>query len=200
MNFAEQLDQERRHHFVRSNGGIALPAAGAFYWLALGVAGFWLNPPQWMLLAFTTSGLIFPLGLALQKPLRTNILIKAPLSGLIGPALISMMLSWPVTIAASGANNAVAPLALAVGMSVHWPVIGWLFRSRVCLIHAIGRALLTTGFWYLFPNGRFTLIPLTVAILYGLTVWGLTYEVAEARRTTAWIESDHNVSKSNVVL
>lgn len=117
MNFTEQLDQEHRRVLVSSNGGIALPAAGAIYWLALGVAGAWLNPGQWMLVAFITSGLIFPLGLALQKPLRSNILIQSPLAGLIGPALVSMMLSWPVTIAASGSDKALAPLALAVGMS-----------------------------------------------------------------------------------
>ncbi|MBO0935862.1 hypothetical protein J2I47_04815 [Fibrella sp. HMF5335] len=182
MNFAEQLDQERRRLLVSSNGGIALPAAGAIYWLGLGAAGAWLSPGQWMLVAFITSGLIFPLGLALQKPLRSNILIQSPLAGLIGLALVSMMLSWPVTIAASGANRALAPLALAVGMSLHWPVIGWLFGSRVCLVHAISRAVLTTGLWYVFPHNRFTLIPLAVSALYGLTIWGLTREVTRTRR------------------
>ncbi|WP_144051765.1 DUF7010 family protein [Fibrisoma limi] len=194
MTFAEQLDRERRRYFVRSNGGIALPAAGTLYWLALSIAGFWLKPGQWMLLAFTTSGLIFPLGLALQKPLRANILIKSPLSGLIGPALTTMMLSWPVTIAASGVDKALVPLTLAVGMSLHWPIIGWLFGSRVCIIHAISRAALTTGIWYLFPSDRFTLIPLAVGLLYGLTVWGIRYEVRKAEQNLESIEVGHEVS------
>ncbi|MBD2704033.1 hypothetical protein IC229_25535 [Spirosoma sp. BT702] len=181
MDFAQQLDQERRRFLIQSNGGISLPAAGALYWLALGIAGFWLSPGRWMLVAFIASGLIFPLGLALQKPLKTSITTKSPLSSLIGPALIAMMLSWPVTIAASGVNKSLVPLALAIGMSLYWPVIGWLFNSRTCLIHAIGRTLLATALWYLFPNDRFTFIPLCVALLYGLAIWGLKREVAQAR-------------------
>ena len=191
MDFTQLLDQERRRYFIQSNGGIALPAAGALYWLALGVVGFWLKPGHWMLLAFVTSGLIFPLGLALQKPLKANLLVKSPLSGLMGPALAAMMLSWPVTIAASGVDKSLAPLALAIGMSVHWPVIGWLFGSRVCLLHALSRAILATGIWYLFPSDRFTLIPLVVALLYGLTTWGLHREVSRARREYSTFETTH---------
>lgn len=188
MHFAQALDQERRYFLVTSNGGIALPVAGAIYWLVLGLAGFYLKPGQWVLLAFFTSGLIFPLGLLLQKPLRANLLVKTPLSGMIAPALMAMLLSWPVTIAASGVNRSLAPLALAIGMSLHWPMIGWLFKSRVCLLHAVVRAVVVSGIWYTFPADRFTVLPLAVAVIYGLTVWGLKWEVAKARQPKVRVE------------
>ncbi|MGA0560149.1 DUF7010 family protein [Larkinella sp. VNQ87] len=185
MNFTELLDRERRHVFISSNGGIALPAAGAIYWLALGVAGFYLRPGLWMLVAFSASGLIFPLGLWLQKPLRANLMLKSPLAGLVGPALLSMMLSWPVTIAASGVHSSLAPLALAIGMSLHWPAIGWLFNCRVCHAHALVRVLVVTAIWYGFPAERFTAVPLAVALVYVLTVWGLIRSVTHIRQQHA---------------
>lgn len=181
MDFTEQLGIQRQSYFIRTNGGIALPAAGLLYWLMLAVAGYGLQPSQWMLLAFAASGLIFPLGLLLRKPLRADILAKSPLASAIGPALLSMMLSWPIIIVTSAVNPSLAPLTLAVGMGLHWPVIGWLFGSRVCMIHAISRVLLVTALWYLFPNDRFTLIPLMVAFLYGLTIAALRREVNKAR-------------------
>lgn len=191
MNFAEQLQQQRQSYFIRTNGGIALPAAGLLYWAMLGLAGYWLKPGQWMLLAFATSGLIFPLSLLLRKPLRADILAKSPLASVIGPALLSMMLSWPIIIVTSGIDKALAPLTLAIGMSLHWPVIGWLFGSRVCGIHAICRAVLVTFLWYVFPNDRFTLIPFAVATLYGLTIAGLKLEVSKARQVMKHLAPDY---------
>lgn len=178
----EALELGRSTYFVRTNGGISLPIAGFLYWLALGILGFYLKPETWCLTAFFTSGLIFPIGLALSRPFHSNIMLKAPLSGLVMPAMTAMFLSWPMTIAGYLTDTQLVPLFLAIGMSLHWPVIGWMYGSITCTFHAILRVALVTVLWFLEPTERFTLIPLLVSLLYLITVFGLKKEVAQRKR------------------
>ena len=180
MNISEELVFEKKKYIIEANGGISLPAAGVVYWLALGVAGFYLEPNEWALLGFITSGLIFPLGMLLSKPLKANLMVKTPLSSLIFPAMVSMFLIWPIIIAGYLTSISLVPLFLAIGMSLHWPAIGWMYGSRVCLIHAIIRVGLVTIIWFALPDYRFTAIPILVSLIYLFTIWGLKQEVRKA--------------------
>ncbi|WP_157634637.1 DUF7010 family protein [Spirosoma panaciterrae] len=182
MDFNQDLLNQKRQFFVSANAGISLPVAGAIYWAALAVAGFYLKPNQWTFVAYCTSGLLFPLGLALQKPFKANLMVKNPLSGLIPYALFSMMLSWGITIPASSIDKSLVPLCLAIGMGIHWPIIGWVYSSKVCQLHALLRTILVVACWYLLPDDRFTILPLVVSALYVLTVIGLKIEVNQARK------------------
>ncbi|GAB3501824.1 hypothetical protein GCM10027341_29110 [Spirosoma knui] len=182
MNFHQALTAQKRQDFLNANAGISLPVAGAIYWTLLGIAGYYLKPGAWVLLAFCTSGLLFPLGLALQKPFKSNLLLKTPLTSLIPFALIAMMLSWAITIPAASIDKSLVPLCLAVGMSIHWPIIGWLYDSRACQLHVAARTILTVGCWYLFPDERFIVLPLLVALVYGVTVLALKQELIQAKR------------------
>lgn len=128
------------------------------------------------------------LGLLLQRPLRANILLKSPLSSLLLPALMTMMLSWPIIIVTSLSNKTVVPLTLAIGMGLHWPAIGWLYGSRTCLLHAPVRAVLVTTCWFCLPDERFTVLPLVVAVVYVVSVWGLRREVNLARQRTGYLD------------
>ncbi|GAB4004792.1 hypothetical protein EXU85_35150 [Spirosoma sp. KCTC 42546] len=184
MNFHKELIDHKQQFFLVANAGLSLPVAGAIYWFTLGIAGFCLKPAQWVLTAFFTSGLLFPLGLVLQKPFKSNLIVKTPLASLIPFALFAMMLSWGITIPASGVNKSLVPLCLAIGMSLHWPIIGWLYNSTICQLHALIRALGVVTCWYLFPDDRFTILPLLVSAIYVLTVLGLTWEVTKVRKQT----------------
>lgn len=177
MDFSQQLQLQKRDFLIKANGGIALPAAGTIYWLALGVAGLYLKPQTWFLVGAFSSGLIFPLGILLSKPLKSNIFVSTPLSDLIAPALISMLMFWPLAIAGSSANISFFPLALAVGMGMHWPVIGWMYGKRVFLYHGIARAVGCTMLWYIFPDQRFVIIPAFVSVVYLASIVGIKREV-----------------------
>lgn len=179
----EELNAEKSKYIVATNGGIALPVAGFIYWLLLGMAGFYLEANTWALLGFFTSGLIFPLGLLLQKPLHANLMVKGPLSGLVLPAMTSMFLSWPMIIAGYLTDVSLVPLLLTIGMSLHWPAIGWMYGSKTCLIHAISRVALVTLLWFALPEYRFTVIPLVVSLIYLITIFGLKSEVRKAARS-----------------
>jgi hypothetical protein len=102
-----------------------------YTWLLFGISGYYLNINTWAIIGFFTSGLIFPLGLLLSKPLKSDILAKSPLSSLILPAMTAMFLRWPMIIAGYLTNVSLVQLILAIGMSLHWPAIGWLVAKHV---------------------------------------------------------------------
>jgi hypothetical protein len=186
MDFKDQLTAEKRSFFIRANGGIALPAAGCMYWLGLSVAGYFLKPQMWFFVSAFSSGLIFPLGLLLSKPLKSDILKTAsPLNGIIGPALIAMAMFWPLAIAGAASNVSFITLALAIGMGIHWPVIGWMYGRKVYLLHGIIRTVGTTMLWYIFPDQRFVLIPVFVSLAYLITIFGIKRELAAALKEEA---------------
>ena len=72
----EAFRSAQRRLLAKANGGVSLPVAGALYWLALGVAGFFLPERLWIFCAAFGSGLIFPLGLLLARPLRSNLFVE----------------------------------------------------------------------------------------------------------------------------
>jgi len=182
-DIADGLLEERQRYCAQSGGGISLPVAGAVYWTLAAVAGVWLVPQQWGLAAAFGSGLIFPLGLALQKPFRSPFMaVKSPLSGLTIAAVIGINLLWPVHVAIVSTAPQIAPLSLAIGMTLHWPIIGWAYASRVCMAHAVVRTGAVTAIWFALPEMRFVAIPAAVAILYIAAALGLAWE---ARRSAS---------------
>jgi len=51
---------------------------------------------------------------------------KTAVMDALWPAFVSMLLFWPIAISAYWTYPQLVPLVLAIGMSIHWPVIGWM--------------------------------------------------------------------------
>ncbi|NOT73602.1 MAG: hypothetical protein HOP08_01650 [Cyclobacteriaceae bacterium] len=185
MEFLQQLAKEKKDFLIRANGGIGLPAAGTVYWVALAIAGTKLTPQQWYPVAAAASGLIFPLGILLARPLKSDVLAKSPLTSLMLPALIGMLMFWPLAIAGASIDVSFFPLALAVGMGMHWPVVGWMYGGKIFLFHGIARAVGCTFLWFAFPDERFVWIPIYVAVIYFVTILGIRREVKIAIAETS---------------
>jgi hypothetical protein len=158
--------------FVRLKGGYTFPLAGAAYWAALGVAGYSLSLNDWILIAFIFSGAIFPLAWLLSRLMGVDFMKDKTATGdSLGPAFTSMLLFYPIAFAAYGSAPALVPLIVAIGMSQHWPIIGWGYgKPALYSAHAIVRALGTTAIWAWLPDGRTTLLPFWVAAVYLATV------------------------------
>jgi hypothetical protein len=177
---------ERKRYSAEAGGGVSLPVAGALYWAVIGVLGYYLDPADWAYAAAAGSGLIFPLGLLLQGPMRSPFMkAKSPLSGVTMAAIIAINLLWPVHFVLISVLPEAAPLTLAIGMTLHWPIIGWSYASRVCLIHALVRTAVVTLIWYALPDLRFTAIPFAVAALYVFAAMGLSWESGRFRQQMA---------------
>ena len=153
---------------MRLKGGFPVPLAGAVYWAALGVAGYYLPVEDWILAAFIFSGAIFPLAVLFSRLLRVDFMKDETATGdVFVPTMTAMLLFWPIAFVAYGNAPQIVPLILAIGMSQHWPVIGWSYgKPGLYTAHAVVRALGATAIWSLLPDGRFTLIPFWVAAVY----------------------------------
>jgi hypothetical protein len=181
--FADQLSTERERLALLAGGGIAAPAAGAIYWAALFVLGLYATPTTWCLVAFVTSGLMFPLALLLQRPTRSNMMVKdSPVAnaGMVG--FVNVAVGWAITIPAFHTNPQLVPLTLGIGMSLHFASIGWSFGSRVLMFHPLVRALVLVVLWYALPAHRFTAMPLAIALIYLVTIALLLAELSSFRR------------------
>ncbi len=187
MTLQEQVLQDRLASYARLRGGYSVPLAGAVYWAALGAAGYVLPERQWILAAFYTSGLIFPLALLFARLLRNDFMKDKTATGtVLGPAFVGMLLFWPMAFAAFGAAPELVPLILAIGMSMHWPVIGWSYgRPLIYSAHAVVRAVAVLAIWVLYPEARLTWLPLSVAVVYVLTVAVILIDSSAVRRRFA---------------
>jgi hypothetical protein len=172
MSLEQDLLRERLAAFVRLKGGYPVPLAGAVYWLGLAALGLFATGKTWTIWAFITSGAIFPLALLFAAITRVNFMKdKTAVSSVLFPAFVSMFLFWPMAVAAFWDAVHIAPLILAIGMSIHWPVIGWSYgRTAIYTGHALVRAVAVFAIWIAFPDQRYTLLPLAVAVVYLLTV------------------------------
>ena len=167
-----QLLAERQASYVRLRGGFPIPLAGAVYWIALGIAGNYLSIGWWANIAFFATGAIFPLALLFAAIFRNNFMKdQTAVTSVLVPTFISMLLFWPMAIVAAQTAPEMISLILAIGLSIHWPVIGWSYgRPAIYSAHSIVRAIAVTYIWFAFPEGRLTLLPFAVAATYLLTV------------------------------
>ena len=120
---------EREAAFYRLRGGYPIPLAGGVWWAMLGIGGFYVhNRMLWIFLAFALSGIIFPLALLFARITGIDFMKdRTPVSDVIFPAMGSMLLFWPMAFAAYSNYPQLVPLILAIGLSIMWPVVGWMY-------------------------------------------------------------------------
>lgn len=188
MDLKAALLRERLTLYVRLRGGYTFPLAGAIWWAAIAVLGYFVPIKSWALLAFIASGLIFPIALVLSRLLDVNFMgEKSAVDDAIAPAFIGMLLFWPMAFAAYWTAIQLTPLILAIGMAMHWPIIGWTYgRPGLYSAHAIVRTLAAFAIWLLFPDHRTTWLPASVSIVYLLTVVAI---LADSKRLAATIRT-----------
>ena len=177
------VQEDRLASYVRLKGGFPIPLAGAAYWGAQAYVGWTHGFVAWLAVAMWGSGLIFPLALLLARMFRIDFMRdRTSVSGVLAPTFISMFLFWPMLLAAVWTAPSLAPLILAIGMSLHWPVIGWSYgRTGLYTAHAVGRALLVFAVWILLPQARLTLLPLGVCMVYLATVAAILIDLRRMR-------------------
>ncbi len=186
-SLADALKQERLEAYARLSGGFPIPMAGTLYWAGLGALGFHFDTYTWSLLAFMASGLIFPMALGLARLFGNDFMTgRTSTTDILIPAFIGMFLFWPMAIAALWTEPELVPLILAIGLSLHWPVIGWSYgRTALFSAHAIVRAALSFGVWLALPEARTTLLPFAVAGIYAVTVMAIIIDSRAVRRRLA---------------
>lgn len=181
---AAALKRNRLSSYARLRGGYSIPLAGAVYWAVLGVLGSRLDLREWALAAQLGTGAIFPLALLLSSVLRNPFMKdKSAVTSVLVPTFIGMLLFWPMLVAAAQVAPELISIILAIGMSIHWPVIGWSYgRTFLFSAHAIVRAIVCLFIWLQYPDERLTWLPVSVAIIYLATVAIILVDSALLRR------------------
>ena len=171
-DLAESLKQERLASYIRLRGGFPIPLAGAVYWGALTALGYFRPDAIWYYAALFGSGAIFPLALLFATLFKNDFMKdRTAVTSVLPPAFIGMLLFWPMAVAALWQAIGLFPLILAIGMSIHWPVIGWSYgRPVIYAAHAVIRALAAFVIWWKLPEARLTLLPASVSVIYLVTV------------------------------
>ncbi|MEE4208931.1 MAG: hypothetical protein V2I43_06665 [Parvularcula sp.] len=175
----DALKASRLAAYHRLRGGYPIPLAGALYWIVLTVLGTRLELPAWCMTAFIGTGLIFPVALILSKILNVQFMKdKAAVDDLMIPAFLSMLMFWAYIVAAGQVAPELLPLILAIGLSIHWPVIGWTYgRTALFSAHTLIRTASVTALWLMFPENRLVFIPAAVALIYLGTVAAILIDV-----------------------
>jgi hypothetical protein len=194
IDLRQALLTERETAFFRLRGGYPIALAGALWWAILGVAGYTLHSRGlWIFFAFATSGTMLPLALLLAKLFGIDFMRdRTALTDLVFPALVSMLLFWPMAISAYWTYPQLVPLILGIGMAIQWPVIGWTYgRTALYTSHAIVRAITCFLLWNWQPSTRFTLLPIAVSVIYLLTVGAIM--IASSARAQVAGASEHGL-------
>ena len=183
MDLKAALLADRLAAYKRLRSGFPIPLAGVVYWGVLAWLGTVTDVRTWCLAAFVGSGTIFPMALLFAALFRNPFMKdKTAASDVLLPAFISMLLFWPMIVGAMGTAPQLVPLILAIGMSLHWPVIGWSYgRTGLYSAHAIVRAIACVLIWLWMPEARFTLLPLAVAGVYIVTILAIVIDSARIK-------------------
>lgn len=181
------LRAEREASYIRLRGGFPVLLAGATYWAGLAAAGYLLDLRYWFPIALFGSGAIFPLAMMYGAIFRNNFMKdRSPVTSVLLPAFVAMLLFWPMAIGALWTEQALFPLILAVGLSLHFPVIGWTYnRTWLYMNHALLRAVAVFMVWWFLPDGRFTLLPLVVVAAYLITAAIVVVDSGRAKAAAA---------------
>ncbi|MGF1455095.1 MAG: hypothetical protein ACFB6R_06915 [Alphaproteobacteria bacterium] len=183
----QHLLAERHAAYARLRGGFPIPLSGAIYWFTLAGLGLFTDLYTWSLLAFVGSGLIFPSAVGLAALFGNRFLAdRTAVTGVLLPTFIGMLLFWPMAIAALWEATDLVPLILAIGLSMHWPVIGWSYgRTALFASHAIARAAVVFVIWLFLDEARTTLLPLSVGLIYLATTIAILIDSDRFRRREA---------------
>ncbi len=185
------LLKERHAAYARLRGGYPIILSGAIYWFSMAAIGLFTDLYLWSVLGFVGSGLIFPTAVLIAAVFGNRFLAdRTAVTGVLLPSFIGMLLFWPMAIGALWEGTQLVPLILAIGLSMHWPVIGWSYGRTILFSgHAIVRASVVFAIWFFFPEHRTTLLPLSVGVIYLTTVVIVFIDSHRFRRDTGEMTS-----------
>jgi hypothetical protein len=167
MNAASQLD-ELRADFL-ANATLSMPIAGVIFWGIVALASLRLNPNALALLVLFGSGMIFPLGVLIDR-LRGRTMRAGtggnPVMEMFLQSLALVVLVWPLVIFSAGAARDANLFVLggAILMGIVWIPYGWAADDRTGIEHAIGRGVLCY-IAFVFVPAPYKALAISVAVM-----------------------------------
>lgn len=156
----------------RSMWNIGYFVAGCLLWLAIFAAGQLIPLEEARFVWIAATFFTLPVAVLTSKILKADPFCSDnALGNLVGYTHMSVIfLSLPIVVMLCLIDPEAQLLAMAILYCVDFYVMSWAFGSRLFGIHAAVRTLLVTAIWFAAPGLRLSLLPLSVAGLYLLTV------------------------------
>lgn len=172
---------------------LATPLAGLLAWIAVGLSGLFLSERTTVLVLFVATGSIVYLALIISKFTGENHLKKDKpkntFDKLFFFGMAQALLVYSIAIPFFMADYSSLPLTIGILTGLMWFPISWILDHWVGIFHAVTRTILVLVLWYLFPQHRFTAIPLAIVIIYVITL----YALATRNKTVTQSQKQANV-------
>ena len=165
--------EEQRADFAHRRF-LAMPLAGTFGWIAIGIAGALLSPRAQVLTLWIATGSIFYLGILFSRFTGENFFAKGQpknvFDSLFMHAIVMALLVFAIAIPFFRRDYTSLPLTVGILSGLMWVPFSWIIQHWVGLFHGITRTALVTATWYLFPEARFVAIPAVIVLIYAITI------------------------------
>lgn len=151
------------------NSTQSLPIAGMIFWTVAAVASQVLVPVQLAYFVGFGSGMVFPLGVLIDRLRGRDMMKKSdnPVLSMFMRGIVMAVLLWPLVIIAGLGNPPIIVLGAAILMGIVWIPYGWAADDPVGLRHGLGRALLSyAAYLFVAEPWKTTAICLVVLISY----------------------------------
>ncbi|MCB2409889.1 DUF7010 family protein [Hymenobacter lucidus] len=174
---ARSLAELQQENIQASRRGVTIIATAAVVLALVGMLGWWLPTRTMGLVLFAGMGLIFPLGLLVNRLLGINFFIKDnPLGTLGGLAAVWQQFFTPLLIWCYFRHVPQLPMMVGVVAGAHFFVYAWLYSSRTYWFLTLATVAVAYGGGLLTPAHSFVVVPWGMAVVYALGVLGLLGE------------------------
>lgn len=165
--------EEQRKEFANRKF-LATPVAGLIAWLMVGIAGLIFPDRITVWVLFIATGSIVYLALFISKFTGENFLDKSkPKNEFDALFLFTVgqsVLIYAIAIPFFLIDYTSLPMAIGILTGTMWLPFSWIIKHWVGIFHALLRVVLIVLLWYLFPEGRFVVIPFAIVVIYVLTL------------------------------
>jgi hypothetical protein len=169
---SRSLDEQRREFSNRRL--LAMPLAGSIAWACVGIAGALLTPYHAALVLFVATGMIVYLGMFISRFTGEHFLdrsrAKNAFESLFFHTVAMALLVYAIAIPFFLRDYTSLPLTVGILTGLMWLPLSWIIEHWVGIFHGITRTFAVLAAWYLYPTHRFVVIPLTIVVLYVITM------------------------------
>lgn len=168
----QTLEQQRKAFAERRF--LAMPLSGLLVWLTLAFTGWLLPPYQATLAIFIGTGSIVYLGMLVARftgeKMRFSQQPKNVFDRLFLHSVAMSLLVYAIAIPYFLADYRSLPFTIGVLSGLMWLPLGWIIQHWIGVFHAVVRTVLCTACWVLFPAQSMVLIPVSIVLIYAISI------------------------------
>jgi len=165
--------EEQKEDFKRKKL-LASPIAGLIAWLTVALSGIFFPDHITVWVLFIATGSIVYLAMGISKWTGEDYLDKTKpkntFDNLFFLTVVQALLVYSIAIPFFLVNYTSLPLTVGILTGLMWVPLTWIIDHWIGLFHSIMRTILIVILWYLFPSERFITIPLTIVVIYIISI------------------------------